>query len=255
MPRKTHSSGFAAIPYSLMEQADYKTWAVYAVLHRHGWNSVKGCWTSIETIHLETGISPTIVKRSLRWLRDSGWVEPISRPGNTTVYYVKVDDPIPFDPGQKQPRSKLTQVKNDPAPGSKMTHLPGSKMTHKQEPINKNPLTRTHKEGKAGEEATKDPFRLKKIDPSMVPSDLADCADLIVEYWSGKKGRLSTPVFNRICNKLRGWSTEGRKESLEASISSGWGDVFPPRKQNSFQTKQDPSFDWDSLDGVSFFKQ
>jgi hypothetical protein len=44
MPNKVSASGFAAIPYKLMDQADASTWAVYAVLHRHGWNSEQGCW-------------------------------------------------------------------------------------------------------------------------------------------------------------------------------------------------------------------
>jgi lysophospholipase L1-like esterase len=37
-------------------------------------------------------------------------------------------------------------------------------------------------------------------------------------------------VFNRVCAKLRQWTPDGRRESLEAAIASGWGDVFPPRQ-------------------------
>ena len=105
MPSKVSASGFAALPYKLMDQADASTWAVYAVLHRHGWNSEKGCWTSLETIGAETGISRKIVQRCLRWLKETKWIEAQPRPGFTTVYYIKTDAPAP--------RSNLTQVEND----------------------------------------------------------------------------------------------------------------------------------------------
>jgi hypothetical protein len=75
----------------------------------------------------------------------------------------------------------------------------------------------------------KDPFAAKKLPVDAIPSDLLDCQELLPEFWAGKKGRRSERVFNRICAKLRQWTPDGRRESLEAAIASGWGDVFQPK--------------------------
>ena len=239
MPSKVSSSGFAALPYKLMDQADAPTWAVYAVLHRHGWNSDQGCWTSLETIRTETGISRKVIQRSLAWLRDSGWIEAQKRPGYSTVYFVKTDAPakvlpsakktqVEFDPGQKRPNP---QVEND--------LTPRSKTTYEQEPKNKNPRTKTQK-GASAENGNKDLNRLKKLPASSIPGDLSGCGDLLIEFWSVKKGVRSTPVLNRICKKLLSMTPQQRQEALERAIASGWGDVFPPRKQAGFSPAQEP---------------
>ena len=238
MPSKVSASGFAALPYKLMDQADAATWAVYAVLHRHGWNSDQGCWVSINTIRTETGISQFVIRRSLSWLRETGWIQSIERPGYTTVHHVKTDAP--------QPLANLTPVKNergDPYQKQQGTTIknargPLAKMQGEQEPINKNPRSKT--QGASAENGNKDPNRLKKLPLSSVPGDLTGCGDLLIEFWSAKKGVRSTSVLNRICKKLRQWSLEARRTALEAAITSGWGDVFPPKKQNPYSPAQEP---------------
>ena len=239
MPSKVSASGFAALPYKLMDQADAATWAVYAVLHRHGWNSDQGCWTSLETIRTETGISRKVIQRSLVWLKDSGWVEAQKRPGYSTVYFVKTDAPA-----KVPPRAKKTQVEFDPGqkrpnPQGENDLTPRSKTTYEQEPKNKNPRSKT--QGASAENGNKDPNRLKKLPLSSVPGDLSGCGDLLIEFWSVKKGVRSTSVLNRICKKLRQWSLQDRRTALEAAITSGWGDVFPPKKQGPYSPAQEPS--------------
>jgi len=233
MPTKISASGFAAIPYKLMEQADAATWAVYAVLHRHGWGSDQGCWVSINTIHLETGISEFVIRRSLAWLRETGWITSIERPGYTTVHHVKTDAPTPL--------ANLTPVKNvrgnplqkrNPPP-CKNVRGPLAKTQGEQEPINKNPRTRTQRAS-----AEKDPNRLKTLPASSVPPDLQDCGDLLIEFWSVKKGTRSSSVLKRICNKLRQWSTDDRRSALERAIASGWGDVFQPRPTTAYSATE-----------------
>ena len=82
--------------------------------------------------------------------------------------------------------------------------------------------------------------------------DLSDCSDLLTEYWSEKKGVRSTPVLNRLCNTLRKMTPKQRQEALEAAISGGWANIYPPKPQaGSSGTKG--GIDWDSLDDVSFF--
>lgn len=233
MPRKVSATGFAAIPYRLMDQADAVTWAVYAVLHRHGWNSSQGCWTSIQTIHQETGISEKIVRRCLSWLKRSGWITSIVRPGFSTVYFVKIDGPGPL--AKTPPLAKTTGEtpgKNARGPLAKTTGVPLAKTTGEQEPNNKNPITRTQNARARVKRDSKkqqpDPNRLKRLQPDAVPENLSDCRDLLIEFWSHKKGVRSTPVLNRICNKLSQMTSAQRQDALERAISSGWGDVFIP---------------------------
>ena len=155
MPSKVSASGFASLPYKLMDQADAATWAVYAVLHRHGWNSDQGCWVSINTIHIETGISEFVIRRSLSWLRETGWITSIDRPGYTTVHHVKTDAP--------QPLANLTPVKNergDPLQKRQGTPIknargPLAKTTDEQEPKNKNPRRKRRKQEQGSEPAQK----------------------------------------------------------------------------------------------------
>ena len=220
MPSKVSASGFAAIPYKLMDQADAPTWAVYAVLHRHGWNSEQGCWVSIRTIHDETGISQSVIRRSLAWLRETGWISSIERPGFTTVHHVKTDAPAPL--------ANLTPLKN--------VRGPLAKTQGEQEPINKNPRTRTQRAS-----AQKDPNRTKKLPAASVPADLADCSELLIEFWSCKKGTRSSSVLKRICNKLRNMTAQQRHEALERAIASGWGDVFTPPSKAPYSASEGQS--------------
>ena len=201
MPSKVSASGFAIVPYALMESVqDAAVWAVYAVVHKHGFGSSDGCWTSLETIRQETGVSRKVVQRSLGWLKDSGWLMAEHRSGYTTVYRVVAEDPGKTDLGRIRPGSKTTRVKNDLGGRSKTTWGGRSKTTYKQEPHNKNP-------------------------------------------------------FTRVCNKLRAWSPDDRKRSLESSINNGWGDVFEPRRQAATASapRQWTDEQWSALDGASLF--
>ena len=76
--------------------------------------------------------------------------------------------------------------------------------------------------------AAKDPYTKRTLNPDQVPSDLLDCQQLLPEFWAVKKGTRSGKVWNRVCNKLRQWSPDQRREALERAIASGWGDVFEP---------------------------
>ena len=58
---------------------------------------------------------------------------------------------------------------------------------------------------------------------------------MLPEFWSAKKGTRSQKVFSRVCNKLRAWDTEQRREALERAIANGWGDVFEPPMRTAQQ--------------------
>ena len=118
------------------------------------------------------------------------------------------------------------------------------------------PLTEVHSLGEKLEPVvpkkntrakSKDPFSSRQLPSNAIPNDLLDCQQLIEEFWSGKKGSRSTSIFSRICNKLRTWPPEIRREALERAINSGWGDVYEPAISKA---KKD-DFDWNQLTGLS----
>ena len=75
-----------------------------------------------------------------------------------------------------------------------------------------------------------DKYGFSTITPDLIPDDLKDYADLLIEWWSIRyknKGTCSTSVANRIFNKLRSFPTQDRKQALENAIAGGWKDLFP----------------------------
>ena len=237
MTKAFKSTRFASIPYELMdvmtERGGKQIVCVYLWLHRFGWCSDQGCWASIATIAKSTGIKPDHVRQALQYLICEGWVVQTPRPGRTSVFFVRMHrDETPLHQKGVPPKGA-----NTPTPKGGTTPTP--KGATNKNPVNKNPVSITQK-GASAENGNKDPNRFKKLPPSSVPGDLSGCGDLLIEFWSVKKGVRSTPVLNRICKKLRQWSLQDRRTALEAAITSGWGDVFAPRKQAGYSPVQEP---------------
>ena len=81
--------------------------------------------------------------------------------------------------------------------------------------------------------ATNDVFSSPVITADLIPDDLKDYADLLIEWWTIRKqkgGSCTTSVANRIFKTLRSFPSQDRKEALEKAISNGWKDVFPLKK-------------------------
>ena len=81
-----------------------------------------------------------------------------------------------------------------------------------------------------------DVFSSPTITADLIPDDLKEYADLLIEWWSIRyknKGTCSTSVANRIFTKLRSFPTQDRKQALENAIAGGWKDLFPV-KQSKF---------------------
>ena len=81
-----------------------------------------------------------------------------------------------------------------------------------------------------------DPFASSIISPNMIPGDLKEYADLIVEWWAIRhrnKGTCSTSVSNRIFDKLRKFTPQAKKIALEKAIAGGWRDIYEV-KQSKF---------------------
>ena len=78
-----------------------------------------------------------------------------------------------------------------------------------------------------------DPFSYYIINPDVIPDDLKEYADLLIEWWPirKKKGASCTlKVANRIFDTLRSFPSQDRKEALEKAITAGWKDIYPLKK-------------------------
>ena len=74
-----------------------------------------------------------------------------------------------------------------------------------------------------------DPFASSVISVNMIPGDLKEYADLIVEWWAvryRKKATCSTKVAERIFDKLRTFTPRDRKKALEGAIAGGWMNIY-----------------------------
>ena len=74
-----------------------------------------------------------------------------------------------------------------------------------------------------------DPFSSAVISVNMIPGDLKEYADLIVEWWAVRyrnKATCSTSVSNRIFDKLRKFTPQAKKIALEKAIAGGWKDIY-----------------------------
>ena len=78
-----------------------------------------------------------------------------------------------------------------------------------------------------------DPFSLNVITADLIPDDLKQYSDLLIEWWPIRKqkgGSCTTSVANRIFKTLRSFPSQDRKEALEKAITSGWKDIYPLKK-------------------------
>ena len=74
-----------------------------------------------------------------------------------------------------------------------------------------------------------DPFTSSAITSDMIPNDLKEYADLIIEWWAVRhrnKATCSTSVSERIFKKLRSFTPEAKKLALEKAITGGWKDIY-----------------------------
>jgi len=78
-----------------------------------------------------------------------------------------------------------------------------------------------------------DPFSFHTITADLIPDDLKQYSELLIEWWPVRKkkgGVCSTKVANRLFDTLRSFPSQDRKEALEKAITGGWKDIFPLKK-------------------------
>jgi len=74
-----------------------------------------------------------------------------------------------------------------------------------------------------------DPFANPTINGRLIPDDLKEYSQLILEWWPirhKKKATCSTKVAERIFDKLRTFTPKERKAALEGAIAGGWRDIY-----------------------------
>ena len=86
-----------------------------------------------------------------------------------------------------------------------------------------------------------DPFSGSTITADLIPDDLKDYGDLLIEWWPIRKqkgGVNSTKVANRLFDTLRSFPSQDRKEALEKAITAGWKDIYPLKRSKFEQEAQ-----------------
>ena len=78
-----------------------------------------------------------------------------------------------------------------------------------------------------------DPFSYYIINPDVIPDDLKEYADLLIEWGPIRKKKgasCTTSVANRIFNTLRSFPSQDRKKALENAITGGWKNIYEVKK-------------------------
>ena len=99
--------------------------------------------------------------------------------------------------------------------------------------IRKAMKAKSRKKTNTSTEVKVDPFSGSYITADLIPDDLKDYSDLLLEWWPIRKqkgGSCTESVANRIFKTLRSFPSQDRKEALEKAITGGWKDLFPIKK-------------------------
>ena len=107
--------------------------------------------------------------------------------------------------------------------------------------IRKAMKAKSRKKTNTSTEVKVDPFSGSYITADLIPDDLKDYSDLLLEWWPIRKqkgGSCTESVANRIFSKLRSFHIQDRKQALENAITGGWKDLFPIKKSKFEQEAQ-----------------
>ena len=84
-------------------------------------------------------------------------------------------------------------------------------------------------EQKKAAQKPKDPWSYKKLNPDLIPNDLAHLKELIVDWWWVRKGTRSTRAWKAHEKKIRGWDSETQVKALTAAYMGQWADLYEPK--------------------------
>jgi hypothetical protein len=89
-----------------------------------------------------------------------------------------------------------------------------------KEQINRNPDRKPAKK--------KDIYASKNLSAELVPADLQQHAELLVDFWSVKKGTRSERAWDGLLKALRAMTPENQGKALTAAYNAGWATVYEP---------------------------
>ena len=87
---------FAQAPLKLMEAcADHKGWLFVYLWLWHYADKDDNAWPSLDRLAAECHMKRDAVRAALKWLTETGWIEREDRPGSTSVFHVRLENPSP----------------------------------------------------------------------------------------------------------------------------------------------------------------
>ena len=92
-----------------------------------------------------------------------------------------------------------------------------------EEGINRNPDRKPSKK-----KGPKDPYASKNVSAELVPPELQQHADLMVDFWKVKKGTRSERSWAGLVSKLNGMTPADQARALTAAYNAGWATVYAP---------------------------
>ena len=169
------SHGFVALPAALLRElpqpGGQRRLIAYALIHAHGNGSARGCFAALGTLAREAGLSERTVKRAIAELLERGWIQRELRPGHSNRYWalstprLTAGNRVAASERQGEQGLLTASSASHPAvssevpyPGQHSTPFPGHDRSptqasraptprppepDEQEPINKNPGTRS----------------------------------------------------------------------------------------------------------------
>lgn len=189
---------FVMLSLDLVEQCAERKGAlfVYAWLWHYAGRD-DAAWPSLDRLALECRMKRDDVRAALKWLTAEGWITREDRPGATSIFHVRTENPSPKrgtpppDGGTPKRGTPPLPQKGDPTPPPKgATNKKPLTRSLEQEALDPpTPQTEPIATAPAAPDEGAGPSTGKvKLTPADVPADLAPVADLFATWWNHHKG-------------------------------------------------------------------
>lgn len=231
---------FAQAPIALLEACAERKGFLFVYLwlwHYAGRDDA--AWPSVERLAAECHMAVRDVRLALRWLVDEGWVRREERPGKTTVFHVRLENPSPKkatpppnDPSPKRGRAPLPQKgQGTPPPfGTPNKRTEQEDRTRGHSPSVAPPSPKPVK-ARAADAAPTDRGKGSKVfrpKPADVPAELAGVQAELLAFWAEKAGSRSQRAWLVLLTELGkiqchiDGGTQVVREQLAAGTQAGW---------------------------------
>lgn len=234
---------FAQVPIKLLEMCVEQRMKHALIVYLWLWHYAgrdDEAWPSIHRLSLECKTNLEDTRNSLKWLCSTGWIQRKDRPGFTSVYHVRMENPYasrrtptPLGVYPSRRRTPL-RPKGEGTPTPQGT--PNKKTrTRRQEQVDPPTSPPAGLEGKPaavaapstpGPTATK--FRAKADD---IPAGLLPVEHELLSFWAEKAGTSSLRAWRVLLTELEkiqhapGGGTEVVREQLIQATQAGWRSV------------------------------